>query len=298
MTIENLPKAYFMSSQKQKTPHQFRTLLQCHFDVVNGCQLACVGCPNSTLHPKVKRISEDDFATCLSNIDVKFISLLRLFNYGEPLLHDRLPALLKLLPQQSWQTGEIEISTNAQFVDWDMVEEIIRLRILTRLVVSCDGDGTPADYERLRPPSRWSRLETFLNKASVLRERHDPTLELMTRTICTDQEGQARWNQILQPLGWRSEFRQWMSLPQAAQDLGKEAAGKGACAFLRERRMLYVTADGDVVPCCFHPRAATLGNLLNQTFNDIVAAQARASLLAQMTNGRGAMAICGACPSK
>ena len=280
MNTEKLPHSDFMSLEKQSPPHKFRALLQCHFDVVNGCQLACVGCPNSTLHPKVKRISEDDFATCLSNIDVKFISTLRLFNFGEPLLHDRLPALLKLLPQQRWRTGEIEISTNAQFVDWDMVEEIIRLRILTRLVVSCDGDGTPAEYERLRPPSRWSRLETFLNKTSVLRERYHPTLELMTRTICTDQDGQARWNDILQPLGWRPEFRQWMSLPQAAQDLGKEAAGIGVCGYLRERRVLYVTAEGDVVPCCYHPRAAMLGNLRNQTFNAIVAGQARASVLA------------------
>jgi wyosine [tRNA(Phe)-imidazoG37] synthetase (radical SAM superfamily) len=128
----------------------------------------------------------------LDNIDVTFISVLRLFNFGEPLLHDRLPALIKLLSHQRWQVGEIEISTNAQFVDWDVVEEIIRLRILTRLVVSCHGYGTPAEYERLRPPSRWSRLETFLYSASVLRERHHPALELMTRTICMDHEGQAR----------------------------------------------------------------------------------------------------------
>jgi len=296
MNVERPSRGDFTGSERQ--PHKFKTLLQCHFDVVNGCQLACVGCPNSTLHPKVKRISEDDFATCLDNIDVTSISILRLFNFGEPLLHDRLPALIKLLPQQRWQVGEIEISTNAQFVDWDMVEDIIRLRILTRLVVSCDGDGTPAEYERLRPPSRWSRLETFLHRASVLRDRHHPELELMTRTICMDQEGQARWKQILQPLGWRPEFRDWMSLPEAAQNLSQDAPGQGVCAYVRERRVLYVTADGDVVPCCFHPGAAVLGNLRHQTFNAIVAEQARAKLMAQMTLGRAEMAICGSCSSK
>ena len=129
-----------MSSESTRAVKPIRSILECHFDVVNGCQLTCVGCPNSTLHPKVQRISEETFATCLGNIDVKVISLLRLFNYGEPLLHDRLPDLVKLIPQQRWRVREVEISTNAQFVDWDMVEQIIRLRILTRLVVSCDGD--------------------------------------------------------------------------------------------------------------------------------------------------------------
>ena len=60
-----------------------------HFDIVNGCQLRCVGCPNSTLEPKIQRISIDDFDLCMGNIDVERIHTLRLFNYGEPLLHTR-----------------------------------------------------------------------------------------------------------------------------------------------------------------------------------------------------------------
>ena len=27
-----------------------------HFDIVHGCQLRCVGCPNSILQPKIKRM--------------------------------------------------------------------------------------------------------------------------------------------------------------------------------------------------------------------------------------------------
>lgn len=66
---------------------RLRSLLTCHFDIVNGCQLTCIGCPNSTLQPKVSRISLEDFGRFLGNIDVKAIQLFRLFNYGEPLLH-------------------------------------------------------------------------------------------------------------------------------------------------------------------------------------------------------------------
>jgi hypothetical protein len=41
-----------------------------------------------------------------------------------------------------------------------------------------------------------------------------------------------------------------------------------------------------------------LGNLRHQTLNAIVAAQARAKLMGQMTHGRAEMAICGSCSSK
>lgn len=44
---------------------------------------------------------------------------------------------------------------------------MLRLEVLTRLVVSCDGDGTPESYERLRPPSRWERLIEFLERAKL-----------------------------------------------------------------------------------------------------------------------------------
>ena len=72
-----------------------RVLLLANFEIVSGCQLRCVGCPNSVLQPKVQRISVSDFAACLANIDVKAIHTFRLFLFGEALLHRELPALLR-----------------------------------------------------------------------------------------------------------------------------------------------------------------------------------------------------------
>jgi len=71
-----------MSTRSSEAP-----LFAVHFDIVHGCQLRCVGCPNSTLEPKIHRIPVEDFALCLGNIDVERIHTLRLYNYGEPLLH-------------------------------------------------------------------------------------------------------------------------------------------------------------------------------------------------------------------
>ncbi len=270
---------------------------KCHFEIVKGCQLRCVGCPNSTLQPKVRRIEPEDFDVCLRNIDVKHIKYLRLFNFGEPLLHRRLSAVLECIPRQNWSVGRVEISTNAQFVDWPDLEEAIKLRVLNNLSVSCDGDGTPEDYERLRPPSKWGKMIEFLERAKELRDRYDPGLTLMTRTVCVDPKAQARWSQLLEPRGWVPEFRGWLYLPESQQNMtGREInAPRRICSFQSVHDRLYSDWDGTVIPCCVHPRAAVLGNLHEAKYNEIMRSYARAGFLKQMADNRSAMPICNAC---
>ena len=189
------------------------------FDIVHGCQLRCVGCPNSTLEPKIQRIPVDDFARCLGNIDVERIHTLRLFNYGEPLLHRQLAAIVAQIPLQRWKASVVEISTNAQWVDWDEFEAMVRLEVVNKLVVSCDGDGTPESYERLRPPSTWEKFVEFLDRATRLRDRWAPAMQLGTRTVIRTREDAARWEEFLRPRGWMPEFRRWMALPEAKENL-------------------------------------------------------------------------------
>ena len=162
------------------------------FDIVHGCQLRCIGCPNSTLKPKIKTISVDDFSDCLQNIDVELVGHIRLFNFGEPLLHPNLPEILSKIPEQSWKYNHVEISTNAQHFDEDMLREIYKSKIVTVMAVSCDGNGTPEDYERLRPPAKWDKLMYFLTEVKKMRDEYCPNMQLRTRVICNNSEGKHR----------------------------------------------------------------------------------------------------------
>lgn len=268
-----------------------------HFEIVKGCQLRCVGCPNSTLQPKVKRIAVEDFDFFLGKVDIRHVAYLRLFNFGEPLLHRNLAGILECIPRQRWSVGRVEISTNAQFASWDDLEAAFRTRILTHLSVSCDGDGTPEEYMRLRPPSRWEKFIEFLERAYELRERYCPEMELMTRTVCTDPVAQARWRSVLEPRGWEPEFRGWLYLPEAELNMtGRPiAAPRRICSFQAVHNRLYVDWDGTVVPCCVHPRAGVFGNLRESTYNEIMRSQARAGMLQELAANRPAMRICGSC---
>lgn len=278
------------------------------FDIVHGCQLRCVGCPNSLLEPKIHRIPVDEFALCLSNIDVERVHTLRLFNYGEPLLHRELASVVAQIPKQSWKTSVVEISTNAQWVDWREFEAMLEQEVVTKLVVSCDGDGTPESYERLRPPSEWKKLIEFLDRAAKLRDRFAPAMQLWTRTVITSREDAARWEGILRPKGWTPEFRRWMALPGAKENMTARAVvmPRGACVFLAEAseyrahpwfgeiNLLYVDADGTVVPCCMHPQAGVFGNLKTQKYSEILNGDARRRMKDAMQQ-RAAMSVCSGC---
>ncbi|MGH8041695.1 MAG: SPASM domain-containing protein [Rudaea sp.] len=280
-----------------------------HIDIVHGCQLRCVGCPNSTLQPKIKRVAVTDFRTMLGNIDVERIHLLRLFNFGEPLLHKQFSAIVAEIPKQRWKAEIVEISTNAQQVYWDDFEQAIKQDVIHRLVVSCDGDGSPAEYERLRPPSKWEKLIEFLDRVRGIRDRWSPQLQLITKSVVRSKQDMTQWRSVLEPRGWTPEFRSWMALPEAEQNMTEREihAPSGPCVFLAEPeeytahpwrgeiRLLYVDADGTVVPCCIHPRAGEFGNLLRQKYSEILRGELRARFKRQMTENRAAMHICGQC---
>lgn len=286
-----------------------RHIFSVHFDIVHGCQLRCVGCPNSTLLPKVKRIDVADFARCLGNIDVERVHTLRLFNFGEPLLHKNLAAIVAEIPKQRWRASVVEISTNAQWVDWGDFEAMLKQEVVNRLVVSCDGDASPESYERLRPPSEWGKLIEFLERAAKLRDRYAPAMQLATRSVIETREDARHWEELLKPRGWTPEFRRWMALPEAKENrTGRLVrAPKGPCVFLAdaseysvhpwfgEINLLYVDADGTVVPCCMHPQAGVFGNLMTQRYSEILNGEPRRAMQKAMRESRATMSVCGGC---
>jgi len=267
-----------------------------HFDVVQGCQLRCIGCPNSTLLPKIDHITPEGFDQCLRNVDVRQVETLRLFNFGEPFLHPDLEGLLPVVKEQRFLVERLEISTNAMICDEDRIRAILDSGVVTHLVVSCDGDGTPAEFERLRPPAKWSKLITFLETAQRVKTQLRSPVHLMTRTICSSDEGQTRWRGVLESRGWTPEFRAWKILPQAAENpTERPACVQNRVCWPMSGVNLFVDCHGDVIPCCSTPNLPPLGNLYRQKFSEIHGGEARARMLGFLKTGRVDDPICGQC---
>lgn len=267
-----------------------------HFDVVQGCQLSCVGCPNSTLHPKIAQIMPEAFDRCLRNVDVRHVEVLRLFNYGEPFLHSCLEELLPIIPAQNFRVDRVEISTNGMILDTNRLRSLLTSGVLTHLYVSCDGDGTPTDYERLRPPAKWDKLLGFLDEAGQLKIELGSPVELRTRTICMSLEGEARWREVLEPRGWTPEFRPWQILPNSADNpLARAPVVQNRVCWPMTGVNLYVNCHGDVIPCCSYPDLPPLGSLFRQKFSEIHSGQRRKNVLHHLKTQRIKHPICGQC---
>ncbi|NQT22681.1 MAG: SPASM domain-containing protein [Candidatus Omnitrophica bacterium] len=275
--------------------HVPRTMREVHVDVVSGCQLRCLGCPNSTMEKQIKHTPVGDFSRYLNNIDIAHIKLLRLYNFGEPVLHPELADIVKEIPKQSWKVDKVEISTNGQYLDEKMIQKVFSTDVINTFFVSCDGDGTASEYERLRPPAKWSMLLDFLKVVKEIRDSCAPDIALLTRTCCTDKESRNRWIDLLRPLGWEPEFRTYDIFPQSVKNLlGRNpVVPEEPCLFLEAGR-LYVDWDGTVVPCCAHPKAFELGNLGKQKYSEIFEGKKRKSFL-QVLRNRKKVAVCNEC---
>lgn len=277
----------------------FRKIWILGFDIVHGCQLRCIGCPNSTLKPKIRPVTNDVFETCLNNLDVEIINSFRLFNFGEPLLHPDIPSLLTIIDRQKFIARKIEISTNAQHQNFDHLKEIFRTKLLGRMAISCDGNGTPAEYEEQRPPAKWDKLMEFMTKASEYRAKYSPETVLETTTICEDPAGMEKWHSILDPLNIVPQFRKRWNIVDA-KDFDEETdrnVKNEACIYLGTHRM-YVDFDGTVGTCCQHPDVAVLGDLTKQTYTEIYTGAPRRKLRKAMKKNRRALRVCGVCTAE
>lgn len=263
--------------------------------------MRCIGCPNSVFRNPISFISMDAFKACLENLDIDFLHHIRLFNYGEPLLHPNLLDLILEIPKFNWwkkdnSTGSyLEISTNGQFEDFSMLIEVFKTKELSLLVVSCDGDGTKEDYERMRPPAKWEVFLNFLDTVNEIRNKYSPNTKLMTRTICVIPEHRERWRQILIPRGWEIEFRGWIYLPGIKPH---PPVTNRHCVFIKcafSGVTFNLNSEGLVVPCCAHPKAEILGDLKIQKYNDVLKSEVYINFANRLLVDRVGHPICGEC---
>jgi hypothetical protein len=240
-------------------------------------------------------MSVNDFNECMKNIDVAHIELLRLFNFGESLLHPNLATILMQIPKQSFTVGKVGIHTNGQHFNEERLIAILKTGVLSVLTVSCDGNGTPEEFERLRPPAKWDVLLHFLVKVKELRDKHAPNITLRTETICGNVEEQARWKKIMQPLGWEPQFRSFKILSGAVRNMDIESPNipEGICTWVHPQR-LFVDCECNVIPCCAHPQAFIFGNLKTQKYGEILFGEKR-KLFLRKAEKRREMPICKEC---
>ena len=267
-------------------------------DVVGGCNLKCVGCPNSTLDRKIRFTTPENFNLQLSNINVERIEFLKLYNFGETLLHPNLDEILAQIPKQKWNAKHIEMSTNGQVVDIKKLSAIFSSKIITRFGISCDGDCTPEEYMKLRKGARWEKLIEFMILAQEMRRKYNSKTKMFLKIFCTGNKLQ--WKKLAKDMDYRIQWRRWMKPPDSIKFMHtKRKKVNGVCNHVRSTKIrCYVDWDGVVVPCCCYPRAGVFGSLKKQKFTEIYGGDKRKAFIRKLRRNRQSHQICKNCEAK
>ena len=270
-----------------------RTLDKYYIEIVHGCNLRCIGCPISKLHDKINYITIPDLKAIIKNTDVRYVELLRLFNFGEPMLHPDLPDIVATIKKTHFKKKIVEISTNGQVHRFDVLKEVLKQRVVNQIAISCDGDCTKEEYERMRPPGKWEKLLEFSSELKRLRNKYSPKTHLVARVIFTGNK--KKWKSML--AGYEVKFRNMFKLVDSVAFETPNKIPGGLCVFVDRKRSkrLFVDYDGTVVPCCRHPRAFVEGNIIGNTYSEILKSDHYKHIIETMKKDRHSMDICGAC---
>jgi pyruvate-formate lyase-activating enzyme len=240
------------------------------FDIVSGCQLECVGCPNSLSREPMRQITPAEFGECLKNIDVR-VGTFRLYNFGEPLLHKNLYEILVAL--KAWGRAErIEASTNAQVPLNAGIVRAFNYQAINKLAISADGDGTRESYEQLRPPGKFDRMHRFVRETSQLLRHPKMLARISLPPHINDDDAKMRWTEFFGQYGVSCLFRHYHHLPGSRLNLsGKTLKTRtaGACSYIKKEN-LYIQASGQVVPCCVHSGAFFLGSIFTDRASSLL----------------------------
>jgi radical SAM protein with 4Fe4S-binding SPASM domain len=129
----------------------------------NSCNLSCIECPTGTnnLTRKTGLFSIDAFKNVL-NEKAKDLIYLNFYFQGEPFLNKQTVEMIRLASKRNIYTST---STNAQLIDKDLAENIIKSG-LNRLIISIDGT-TQKVYEQYR---QGGKLDLVIEATKLLVE--------------------------------------------------------------------------------------------------------------------------------
>ncbi|MBI4569312.1 MAG: SPASM domain-containing protein [Planctomycetes bacterium] len=284
----------------------------------NVCNLACPLCPTGQAdNPSPKgMLTFENFQRILDQAWRDAV-LVRLYNWGEPLLNKD---LMKMLAYAGAKRVEVRLSLNLNILKPGQADEIMRHRI-EKVFVSCDGT-TQETYERYRVGGKIDKVfENMRELAAAKKRRRNHT----AKVIWLFHIFRHNQHQVEEARRMARDLGVILRVQLARTDMGREIFETADQAKERDGHWLPTVADynifapqnaprsdppckspwretvfnwdGGVLPCCSVPDSRfALGNAVNGSFNDVWNGEkyqhARREILGQTDNCKG---VCHAC---
>lgn len=276
------------------------------------CNLACPECPtgNGTLTRRKGDISWSLFKKVIDQSKV-YLFTCTLYFQGEPLINPRIFDMINYVHSKNVYTI---ISTNAQFLSQKNCEKLI-ISGLNRLIISLDGIDQES-YAKYRRGGAYQKtidgINTFMATRKKLK-KHTPVVILQFLVFSHNQHQIPQVRKLHKKL---KTDKLWIKAPQISNfsknasllpDIPKynryvlhnnqyQLKGHIKNRCWRSWQNPVVTADGDLLPCCFDKNAQnTYGNITHSTMQKTWTSSRASAFKQQILKNRKAMNICRNC---
>ena len=267
-------------------------ITRCYLEITNVCNLNCLFCPKTTREKHSMTLDEFDTLTTRLAGEVRFLYFHLM---GEPFLHPLLPEFIVMARRKGFTPI---ITTNGTLLAQrgDLLDALPhKLQISLH---SHEGNGKDNPEQYIDEVMSFAKEAAQRGCIVVLRLWNEGGLNRMNDSILDMiAECQPRpWTQRHD--GWKLtenlyvESDDMFEWPDLQHDVYKEE--EVFCYALRNQ--IGVLADGTVVPCCLdHDGDMPLGNLYDNSLNEILASPRATTLYHGFTSHTAVEPLCRRC---
>lgn len=252
-----------------------------YIETTNYCNLKCITCNREEVIGPLRHMSYDDFVVVMRKLSHHPIREAKLMGMGEPFLHPNFHNITRKF-KETFPAAKLISATNAQYLLTDNFAK--SLKYIDMMYISIDG--AHENYERMRPPSKWKKLISFLEDLKSI-NRHEceivvnytvspgivydiPVVSELARKY---NLGEVRLNLVQNwtegestSTGYTEEELSFLD-QYRGQIKGRAPWTWSDCFWVQKG--FYCTVEGNVKVCCMNTSAKSLGNILIETTEEI-----------------------------
>ena len=267
-----------------------------YVEITNICSLQCSFCPGTRRRKRLMPAGEFRLLAGRLRPHVKYLYL---HVMGEPLLHPELGDLLSIAGELGFR---VCLTTNGTLLG-ERTELLLSAPALHKVSVSlhsAEGNGMgelagylAAVWDYVLPASRAGTICVLrLWNAGGAEARNGEILAFLADRLGAPPLDQPQ----PRPGSWRLRERLYLERAEKFDwpDLSAPEADTRFCLGLRDQ--VAVLCDGTVVPCCLdHEGDVPLGNLLEQSLEEILASPRARALYDGFSRGKPSEELCRRC---
>jgi len=242
---------------------------------VYGCNLRCKTCWGGMeyVESRPSRMEWDTFVRIIDNLP-KSVESVTFSLVGEPLLHDDIIRMIEYVHQSGLRAI---LATNGTLLTGSLLENIAVSHLS---VVNVSVETDPDMNRDIRGINQMQIRENIIRLSELKR----PELEIKLALVA-HSGNYAKISQV------RQQWAGLISNIKVSPEFSFSGAGNASPCLELWRGNLNILTDGSVIPCCVsvlsgNPHAIAIGNVNQQTVDEIIKGDGFRKLLADVAQGK------------